>query len=70
MDAPLITLIADIFSLLLNDTALLNVVIAPPKLLNWSCADNEKLFRLLNIVVDVAFKLFIDSVEPVDKLFR
>jgi hypothetical protein len=30
--------------------------------------DNE--FKLLNIVVDVLFKLLIDNVEFVDKLFK
>ncbi len=29
-----------------------------------------KLFKLLNIVVDVAFKLFIFKIEFVDKLFK
>jgi hypothetical protein len=30
--------------------------------------DNE--FKLLNIVVDVLFKLLIDNIELVDKLFK
>jgi hypothetical protein len=30
----------------------------------------DKLFKLLNIVVDVAFKLLIDNIEFVDKLFK
>jgi hypothetical protein len=30
----------------------------------------EREFRLLNIVVDVAFKLYIDNVEFVDNAFR
>ena len=30
----------------------------------------DKLFKLLNIVVDVLFKLLIDKVELVDKLFK
>jgi hypothetical protein len=30
----------------------------------------DKLFKLLNNVVDVAFKLLIDYVELVDKLFK
>ena len=30
----------------------------------------NKEFKLLNIVVDVAFKLFIDKIDDVDKLFK
>jgi hypothetical protein len=30
----------------------------------------DKLFKLLNIVVEVLFKLLIDNVELVDKLFK
>jgi hypothetical protein len=30
----------------------------------------DKLFKLVNIVFDVLFKLLIDSVELVDKLFK
>ena len=37
-------------------------------MLNVEILDNE--FRLVNIVVDVAFKLFIDNVELLDKLFK
>ncbi len=29
-----------------------------------------KLFKLLNIVLDVAFELLIDDIECVDKLFK
>ncbi len=31
---------------------------------------DDKPFRLLNIVVDVAFKLFIDKIELVDNEFK
>ena len=30
----------------------------------------DKIFNFVNILVDVAFKLFIDNVELVDKEFR
>ena len=42
------------------------------KLLILNCAFVEKLFKLLNIVVDVAFKLYIDIPDAVkfDTTFR
>jgi hypothetical protein len=40
------------------------------KLLNIVVGVAFKLFKLLNIVVDVVFKLLIDNVELVDKLFK
>ena len=40
----------------------------------WLLIDNDELvdneFKLLNIVVDVLFKLVIDKVELLDKLFK
>ena len=37
---------------------------------HWRALDCDKLFKLLNIVFDVLFKLLIDNVELVDKLFK